>query len=633
MLRSEAWTPFNRKLVNLMSSTHPQRMRGILAIAFALATIVLIAQPARADFTPPNMPKLTKSVEITAPTGAVTSFFDNENGVVHVIGAKTLTTYNATTLAVVASLSLNIDNDEFFRTDGNAFDPEHSMIFATVEFEGVKKLMGYQYTPGEPEYPGFDINIPSQNTVIYSSALDRVYSIATGENVEPVVARADRDAGGIWTAGPSYPSIDIGGGNTGVSDIAATTDGTLIGTYPTTGSGSGPDDIQIDRKPIYSFFDTGDALIPTEIPGTQLDPITIPYPTSSPVGYGDLTPLPNGSMSATEINFNASSRQMITLDPSVANPSGFIVNATTLALPLQPKFTSYDLTGDLYVSSADTLSMYGDGLPIASSDAFPDVRGMTGGDERVYAFTGASSPYNFAAFTIGAYSPTIATDPTLQNITVTGSETKPVTFQSAGTGIPTPTARWQKQLAGESVWNDIVGATSSDLTFNAGAADNGNRYRAIYTNIAGEIDTASAQLNVTVNTPVILPVIPILPIELPAPAAVQAKNGKSVKLKYKKGKSVRVTVGTVTCASVTTCVYTLPKSIKFKIGKKSFKASVKGPASLEPGKSQAIYATVPAAAIKALKGKKSKLTVSVKVANTAGRMHDMAKSIISKISA
>lgn len=610
-------------------------MRSMLAIAFAFATIVFIAQPARADFTPPNTPKLTKSVEITAPTGAVSSFFDDANDVIHVIGTDTLTTYDAVTLEIKAFSTLNSEAGESFWEYGNGFDPEHATVFAT-KLDGVgASLQGWQYLPVDGTYALSDMNIPAYRTVVYSSALDRVYSIATASvgNQEPFVAAATRnpDTTG-WEPGPAYDNIDFGGDNTAVQEVVASSTGKLVGTYLTTGSGGpGPGDSTINRKSIYTFADTGNSLVPTEITGTAFDPGTIPYPTSLPIGYKGFVARPGGSVTATEFG-EWPVLQTITVDEDGADPSGFAVSPDSFPFPFSPLFTASDVGAGLYVATSDTVSMYSPGL-VASSDAGPTVRGISGGDGRVYAFTGASAPYKLAAMSLGGYSPSIVTDPSVQNVTVTGSETKPVMFQSAGTGTPTPTVRWQKQLAGQPTWNDIVGASSSDLTFNAGAADNGNRYRAIYTNVAGEIDTASAQLNVTVNTPVIPPVIPILPIELPAPAAVQVKNGKSVKLKYKKGKSVRVAVGTVTCASATTCVYTLPRSIKFKIGKKSFKASISGPTSLEPGKSQAIYAKVPATAIKALKGKKSKLTVSVKVANTAGRMHDMAKSIISKISA
>jgi hypothetical protein len=610
-----------------MSTTHPQRIRWVLAIAFALSTLVFIAQPARADFTPPNTPKLTKSVEITAPTGAVKAFYDSTNDVIHVLGTDTLTTYDANTLEVKASMVLS--SGETLSQFGNAFDPEHSIIFATLQNSSGSHLEAWEYLPADGTYALSDVNIPAYRTVVYSAALDRVYSIETGDGlVDPTVAAATRDPDTTaWVPGPSYPNIDIGVGNTSVLEIAATADGTLVGTYATTGSGTGPDDQQVTRKPIYSFADTGSELVPTEIPGTQLAPATIAYPTSLPIGYKDFTPKSGGSITATEFA-ESSSHQMITLDPSGANSSGFEVNATTVALDFQPKFTDFDSNGDLYLSSSDTLSLYRDGTLFAASDAGPTVRDMTGGNGSLYAITGSSSPYKLAAMSIGGYSPTITADPVDRSVTVSGaSDSKSVTLNSDASGTPAPTARWQKLPAGSLIWSDIPGATSPDFTFGATAADNGASYRAVYANVAGEIATASALLTVTVDAPA----PPALPVGPPAPAAPIIQNGKSVKLKIKKGKSARVTVGTVTCGSASTCVYTLPKTITFKIGTKSYKAKVAGPASLEPGKSRAIYATVPASAVKALKGKKSKLIVGVQVANSAGVKFPTAKNAIENI--
>jgi uncharacterized Fe-S cluster protein YjdI len=394
---------------------------------------------------------------------------------------------------------------------------------------------------------------------------------------------------------------------------------------------------------------------------------------------------------------------MITLDPTVANSSGFAVNSLSLALPFQPSGSSFDANGDLYLGSGDDISLYRDGDAFASADALSPVRDVTGGEDRVFAVTGASAPYTLSSWTISGYSPTITTQPDSESITVdSSSEEVEVSFDSAASGTPAPTVRWQARRNGEIDWMDIATKTSPSMSIDVTAADDGTSYRAIYTNAAGEIATTSAQLAVTVNDTE-APVVSILtpqngssttaesatltysatdnddtslqctiangasvalnlgansigvtcvdnfgntasattsvtrnaapPAGPPAPAAPSGKNGKSVKLKYKKGKSVKVTVGTITCASSTTCVYSLPKSIKFKIGKKSYKANVAGPKTLEPGKTQKVVATVPASAIKALKRKKSKLSVSVQVANSAGVKHGMAMSIISKISA
>jgi hypothetical protein len=422
--------------------------------------------------------------------------------------------------------------------------------------------------------------------------------------------------------------------NDSVISVTATTAGKLVGTYAITGDGgTGPNDSTIDRKAIYSFADTGDALVPTLIPGTDFSPGTVSYPTSLPIGYNDFTPKADGSIAAIEIK-EAADRRMITLDPSNANASGFVVNSTILTIPFVPVFSEFDLSGDRYFSTNDTLFLSSGDDPYVPSVSGPTVRGVTGGDGHVYAFTGASSPYKLAAYSAGAFSPTITTDPAPQSLTVaSNSETKSVTLHSGATGTPNPTGRWQKQLAGSLTWDDIPGETGADLTFGATAANNGDSYRAVYTNAAGEIATASALLTVTTVAGPAPPAPPANPIGVPAPAAPVVKNGKSVKLKYKKGKSARVAVGSVTCASTTTCVYTLPATIKFKIGTKSYKAKVAGPGTLEPGQSQTIYATVTDSAIKKLKGKKSKLVVPVQVANSVGVLHSTTMSIISKISA
>lgn len=119
--------------------------------------------------------------------------------------------------------------------------------------------------------------------------------------------------------------------------------------------------------------------------------------------------------------------------------------------------------------------------------------------------------------------------------------------------------------------------------------------------------------------------------EIPAPAAPSVKNGKTVKLK--KGKAATVVNGTITCASTTTCVYTLPKSIKIKVGKKTYSLSVKGPSTLEPGQSQAIKVTLSKTVVNAIKKAKKtvKLDVKVEVSNTLKVRHETAKNSISNV--
>lgn len=70
-------------------------------------------------------------------------------------------------------------------------------------------------------------------------------------------------------------------------------------------------------------------------------------------------------------------------------------------------------------------------------------------------------------------------------------------FSATASGNPTPTVQWQVSTGG-GPFTDISGATSPVLSFTATAAQNGNQYRAVFTNTCGTATTTAATL--TVNT-------------------------------------------------------------------------------------------------------------------------------------
>jgi hypothetical protein len=83
------------------------------------------------------------------------------------------------------------------------------------------------------------------------------------------------------------------------------------------------------------------------------------------------------------------------------------------------------------------------------------------------------------------------------NATVTAGD--PVSFTAAATGSPTITVQWQVSTDGGKTWTNITGnasATTTTLTFYAGAAQNGYKYRAVFTNSAGSTTTLFATLTV-----------------------------------------------------------------------------------------------------------------------------------------
>lgn len=97
--------------------------------------------------------------------------------------------------------------------------------------------------------------------------------------------------------------------------------------------------------------------------------------------------------------------------------------------------------------------------------------------------------------TAAPVAPAIVTQP--QSATVYAGLS--ATFTAAASGSPAPTVKWQTSSDGTN-WTDIPGAATTALTITPQLADNGKRYRAVFSNTGGTATTTSATL--TVNAPV-----------------------------------------------------------------------------------------------------------------------------------
>jgi hypothetical protein len=91
--------------------------------------------------------------------------------------------------------------------------------------------------------------------------------------------------------------------------------------------------------------------------------------------------------------------------------------------------------------------------------------------------------------------PSITLQPADQTVTA-GTN---VTFTSTASGSPNPTVQWQVSTDKGVTFSDVVGATSTTLTFVASSSQNGNQYRAVFTNIAGTATSQAATLTVTIS--------------------------------------------------------------------------------------------------------------------------------------
>ena len=93
--------------------------------------------------------------------------------------------------------------------------------------------------------------------------------------------------------------------------------------------------------------------------------------------------------------------------------------------------------------------------------------------------------------------PVIVTDPYSQTV-VAGNQ---VSFTALATGIPAASVQWQISTDGTH-FSNITGAKSNTYSFIAAASENGDYYRAVFTNSFGSVATSAGQLTVA-QVPVI----------------------------------------------------------------------------------------------------------------------------------
>lgn len=117
-----------------------------------------------------------------------------------------------------------------------------------------------------------------------------------------------------------------------------------------------------------------------------------------------------------------------------------------------------------------------------------------------YSFAGDGA--NFLAAANGSGTLTInavsnAPVVTLQPASQTVAKGKLVSFTAAASGTPTPTVQWQVSRDGGKSWRNVHRATSTTLSFIAHLNMSGNLYRAVFTNLAGQVMTNVVTLTVT----------------------------------------------------------------------------------------------------------------------------------------
>jgi alpha-tubulin suppressor-like RCC1 family protein len=135
----------------------------------------------------------------------------------------------------------------------------------------------------------------------------------------------------------------------------------------------------------------------------------------------------------------------------------------------------------------------------ATSDQLTIASTRTGesGDELRAVFVNAAGSATSAAATLSVHKlPTVTTQPAGTTVEVGQS----AVFEAAASGFPAPSVQWELSTNGGGSWSAVAGATSDRLTVaDAAAAESGDEYRAVFTNVAGKATSEAATLTVATH--------------------------------------------------------------------------------------------------------------------------------------
>jgi alpha-tubulin suppressor-like RCC1 family protein len=145
---------------------------------------------------------------------------------------------------------------------------------------------------------------------------------------------------------------------------------------------------------------------------------------------------------------------------------------------------------------------------IDGGKTFQAIEGATSPTYTIASPTIAEDGYRFRATWTNVVSSATTTAATLNVRTLPKVTEQPqaqlvltggtVTFETQGTGHPTPTVQWELSTNGGSTFAPVGGATQDTLTVaNAQTSENGHLYRAVFKNVAGTATSENALLTVS----------------------------------------------------------------------------------------------------------------------------------------
>lgn len=333
------------------------------------------------------------------------------------------------------------------------------------------------------------------------------------------------------TVAPGYPApgaVSLGAGAPAwLSLTGAAGSQQLVGTPPagsggvhefalsvSNGTGTATQDftLTVAVPPVFTSSATLGALA-----GDAVDAYVVAsgFPTPTVALLGTLpaglssTALPDGRLHLTG-TVAAGDAGVYPVDFGASNAGGTAAQTLTITIGLAPSITSADRT-TFTVGTAGAFAISVEpGVPAAGAvtlDAAPPWLSLAGaaGAQQLVGTPPAGSGGTIA-LTLTA---TNASGTATQDFTLTVNEAPLITaqpsaqavvagadasFTAGANGFPAPTVQWQRfDGAG---WADVPGATSATLTITTALADDGARFRAVFTSAAGTATSDEAVLTV-----------------------------------------------------------------------------------------------------------------------------------------
>jgi hypothetical protein len=167
------------------------------------------------------------------------------------------------------------------------------------------------------------------------------------------------------------------------------------------------------------------------------------------------------------------------------------------------------LTADASGNPAPTVQWY------TSIDQGKDWTAITGATSDSYTFTASSTPgsalyYALFSSTLGTARSNVAKVTAVVAPMVTSSPMSQVvaggtvvTFTASAIGTPAQTVQWQTSTDDGKTWHNIPFATTDELTFTVRSSQNGDEFRAVFTDDGLQATTISATLTVPAVDPVV----------------------------------------------------------------------------------------------------------------------------------